>query len=84
MGFSADKMLGFQSLMFFMDRPTQLWFGILVVICLMTVIYLLTRFALRGFKFSNKDMKAAGLNHRERRRLKGRLKRKRVQQKFRF
>ena len=67
-----------------MDRSTQLWFGVLVAVCLMTVFYLLIRFALRGFKFSDQDMKDAGLNHKERRRLKGRLKRKAVQKKMRF
>ena len=66
------------------DRSTQLLFGVLVAVCLMTVFYLLIRFALRGFKFSDRDMKAAGLNHKRRRQLKGRLKRKSVQKKIRF
>lgn len=67
-----------------MDRSTQLWFGGLVAVGLATFLYLLGRFALRGFKFSDQDMKDARLNHKQRRRLKGRLKRKVVQKKMRF
>lgn len=66
------------------DRSTQLWIGVVVAVCLMSILYLTTRFGLRRFKFSDKDMKAAGLNHRERRRLKARLKRKRPHKNSRF
>lgn len=66
------------------DRPTQLWLGVLVALCLATILYFATRFGLRRIKFSDDDMKAAGLNHRERRRLKARLRRKRRQKNIRL
>lgn len=66
------------------DRSTEFWTGVIVAVCLATILFLTTRFSLRGFKFSDDDMKAAGLNHRRRRRLKARLKRKRRQKKMHF
>ena len=44
------------------------WIKALVMLCLMTLLCLIFRFGLRRFKFRQKDLKAAGLNHRQRRR----------------
>lgn len=66
------------------DRSTQFWIGFVVAVLLASILYLTTRFGLRGFTFSNKDMKAAGLNHSERRRLQAKQRRKKRQKKIRF
>ncbi len=63
---------------------TQFWIGLIVAIGLAAILFLTAKFRLRRFKFSDDDMKAAGLNHRQRRQLKARLKRKRRPKKIRF
>ncbi len=44
------------------------WVKALVAFLVMTALFLLFKLGLRRFKFKNSDSKAAGLNHRERRR----------------
>ncbi len=43
------------------------WVKALVAFLVMTALFFLFKFGLRRFKFKNSDLKAAGLNHRERR-----------------
>lgn len=66
------------------DSSTLFWITVLVAVCLATVLYLLAKFALRRFRFSNADLKAAGLNHSERRRMRAKQRRKKRQKKMRF
>ncbi len=49
------------------DDPNPFWVKVLVAFLLMTGLYFLFRFGLRRFRFKDKDLKAAGLNHQQRR-----------------
>lgn len=64
--------------------PTQFWNWLLVTAGLAAVLYLIVRYRIVGFIISDKDMKAAGLNRRQRRRLKAKFKRKRPQKRIHF
>ena len=57
----------FPILMILTDDPNPFWVKVLVAFLLMTGLYFLFRFGLRRFKFKDKDLKAAGLNYRQRR-----------------
>ena len=57
-----------------MDRSATLWVTVVVAVILAAVLYALARHALRRFKFSKRDMKAAGLNRKERRQFTARRK----------
>jgi len=65
-------------------RSNLFWVTVVVAICLTSLLYLLTRFGLRSFKFTKTDMKAAGLNRLDRRRLLAKQRRKQSQKKMRF
>jgi len=65
------------------DGPTQLWNWLFVTAGLAAVLYLVVRCRLVGFTISDKDMKAAGLNRRQRRRLKAKFRRKRARRRIR-
>lgn len=43
------------------------WFGFLLVVSLTIAVQFLARFGLKRFKFTNADLKAAGLNRRRNR-----------------
>lgn len=57
----------FPVLMILRDDPNLFRVKILVAALLMTGFYFLFKLGLRRFKFSKKDLKAAGLNHRQQR-----------------
>lgn len=57
----------FPILMVLTDLANSFWVKILVAFFLISVLYFLFRFGLRRFKFSKKDLKAAGLNHQQQR-----------------
>lgn len=67
-----------------MDESRIFWATVVVAIVMASILYALARFALRRFKFSKRDMRAAGLNRRERRQLAARRKRTRRGGKTRF
>lgn len=50
-----------------MDRSGTFWVTFVGAVILAAILYALSRYALRRFKFSKRDLKAAGLNRRERR-----------------
>ena len=62
----VTKML-FPILMILTDDANSFWVKFLVAFLLITGLYFLFRFGLRRFKYSKKDLKAAGLNHQQRR-----------------
>lgn len=53
------------------------WVKILVAFCLTTMLYFAFKYGLRRLKFKQKDLKAAGLNHGQRRQWLAERKRKR-------
>lgn len=60
-------MMLFPILTILTDNPKSFWVRVLVAALLMTALYFLFRFGLRRFRFKNNDLKAAGLNHQQRR-----------------
>lgn len=60
-------MMLFPISMILTDDPNSFWVKALIAFMLMTGLYFLFRFGLRRFRFKNNDLKAAGLNHQQRR-----------------
>lgn len=60
-------MMLFPILMILTDDPKSFWVRVLLAALLMTALYFLFRCGLRRFRFNKKDLKAAGLNHQQRR-----------------
>lgn len=60
-------MMLFPILLILTDVANSFWVKALVAFLLMSSLYFLFRFGLRRFKFSKKDLKAAGLNHQQQR-----------------
>ena len=67
-----------------MDRSGRFWLAFFVALALAVILLTLCRSALRRFEFSKRDMKASGLNRRERRRFAARRKNARRRRKMRF
>lgn len=53
------------------------WLRAFIAFCLVTTLYFLFRFGLRRWRFKQRDLKAAGLNHQQRRQWLAETKRKR-------
>jgi len=60
-------MMIFPILLILTDVANSFWVKALVAFLLISGLYFLFRFGLRCFKFSKKDLKAAGLNHQQQR-----------------
>lgn len=67
-----------------MDKSATFWVTVVVAVVLTAVLYALSRSALRRFRFSKRDMKAAGLNRKARRQFTARRKGARRSAKKRF
>jgi hypothetical protein len=57
-----------------MGKSGTFWVTVVMAVVLASILYALSRYALRRFKFSKRDLKAAGLNRRERRQFTARRK----------
>jgi len=60
-------MMLLQIMMILTDYPNSFWVKVLVAFLMITAVYFIFRFRLRRFRFNKKDLKAAGLNHQQRR-----------------
>jgi len=60
----------------FAVNADSFWVKISVAFCLMTMLYFVFKYGLRRLKFKRKDLKAAGLNHGQRRQWLAERKRK--------
>jgi membrane protein implicated in regulation of membrane protease activity len=67
-----------------MDRYETFWATLAFAVLAALVLYLIPKFALRRFKFSKKDTKAAGLNREQGRRFLASKRRKRKSGRVRF
>lgn len=60
-------MMLFPILMILTNNTNSFWVKALVAFLIVTGLYFLFRFGLRRFRFRKSDLKAAGLNHQQRR-----------------
>lgn len=67
-----------------MDESATFRITVVMAVVLAAILITLSRSALRRFKFSKRDMKAAGLNRKERRQFSARWKGARRRDKTRF
>ena len=51
----------------FFINADSFWMKLLVAFCLTTILYFAFKYGLQRLKFKQKDLKAAGLNHGQRR-----------------
>lgn len=61
----------------FFINADSFWVKLLVAFCLTTMLYFIFKYGLRRLKFKQKDLKAAGLNHEQRRQWLAERRRKR-------
>ena len=60
------------------------WLKVLVAFCLTTTLYFVFKYGLRKLKFKQKDLKAAGLNHNQRRQWLAERRKRKKSSKFHF